>query len=95
MQFKSIKAFLWVLLFIVSMPLAAQDKIIELNTADVQSLCSLPGIGPKKAKAIIDYRVRRPFTRVTQLVQVKGIGRKTLKKLRNKIKVEPIFRIKK
>jgi len=74
------------------MSVVAQENVIELNTADIQTLCSLPGIGPKKAKAIVDYRIRRPFTRVTQLVQVKGIGRKTLKNIRNRIKVEPIFR---
>jgi len=92
MQYKKLSSLIFILLFVFSTSLLAQEKIVELNTADIQSLCSLPGIGPKKAKAIIDYRMRRPFTRVTQLVQVKGIGRKTLKKLRNMIKVEPVFR---
>ena len=72
--------------------LNAQEVLIEINTADISALCSLPGIGPKKAKAIIAYRNRRPFTRTSQLVLVKGIGRKTLKKLISKIKVEPIYR---
>ena len=92
MQYKKLSSLIFILLFVFSTSLLAQEVIVELNTADIQSLCSLPGIGPKKAKAIIDYRMRRPFTRVTQLVQVKGIGRKTLKKLRNMIKVEPVFR---
>ena len=92
MQSKKLSSLIFILLLVFSTSIFAQERIVELNTADIQSLCSLPGIGPKKAKAIIDYRMRRPFTRVTQLVQVKGIGRKTLKKLRNMIKVEPVFR---
>lgn len=72
--------------------LRAQEVLVEINTADIPALCSLPGIGPKKARAIIEYRNKRPFTRASQLVLVKGIGRKTLKKLISKIKVEPIYR---
>ena len=75
----------------LSAPLNAQEVMVELNTADISSLCALPGIGPKKAKAIIEYRNKKPFTRVSQLVRVKGIGRKTLKKLITKIKVEPVY----
>ena len=45
----------------------------------------MPGIGPKKAEAIIALRQKRPFTRVTQLLQVKGIGPKTLEKLKPKV----------
>ncbi len=78
--------FIW-----LSAPLNAQEVMVELNTADVSSLCALPGIGPKKAKAIIEYRKRKPFTRVSQLIRVKGIGRKTLRKLITRIKVEPVY----
>jgi len=92
MTINRIRSLIFLIFFIFSMSVVAQENVIELNTADIQTLCSLPGIGPKKAKAIVDYRIRRPFTRVTQLVQVKGIGRKTLKNIRNRIKVEPIFR---
>ena len=83
-------AFLFIFICL-SVSVNAQEVMVELNTADVASLCALPGIGPKKAKAIIEYRNKKPFTRVSQLVRVKGIGRKTLKKLITKIKVEPVY----
>jgi competence protein ComEA len=58
---------------------------VDLNQASVDALCSLPGIGRKKAEAILALREKRPFTRVTQLLQVKGIGPKTLHKLKPRI----------
>lgn len=62
---------------------------VDLNSAGVDELCTLPGIGPKKAEAIIAFRERRPFTRVTQLLGVKGIGARTLERLRPFIYVRP------
>lgn len=60
-----------------------QGSPVNLNTATSGQLQTLPGIGPKKAGAIISYRSKNgPFKRVDDLVQVKGIGPKTLSKLR-------------
>ena len=56
--------------------------VVDVNTASADELCTLPGIGPKKALAIIALRQKKPFTRLTQLLQVKGIGPKTLEKLK-------------
>lgn len=56
--------------------------VVDLNVASAEELCTLPGIGPKKADAILALRHKKPFTRVTQLLQVKGIGPKTLDKLK-------------
>lgn len=62
---------------------------VELNSASVEELCTLPGVGPKKAEAIVAFRQRRSFVRVTQLMLVKGIGRKTLERLRPLVFVAP------
>lgn len=51
---------------------------ININTASVQELSLLPGIGPKTAEAII---AARPFESTQDLVKVKGIGPKRLEKL--------------
>lgn len=55
---------------------------LNLATASAEELSRLPGVGPKSAKAIIEYRARRPFTRVEELVRVKGFGRKRFDQLK-------------
>lgn len=70
-------------------PAAPTGPVVDLNRAGVDELCTLPGIGRKKAEAIIALRDRRPFTRVTQLLQIKGIGHKTLLKLKPRVTVTP------
>ncbi len=60
---------------------------VNLNTAGVDQLIMLPGIGPSKARAIIVHREKRPFRRKSQLMNVRGIGAKTLRRLRPYISV--------
>lgn len=49
---------------------------VELNTADAKALCTLPGVGPGKAQAILDYRAQHgPFAQVEDAAQVPGITR--------------------
>ncbi len=61
---------------------------LDLNRATIDELCTLPGIGRKRAQTIVDYRKRRPFTRLTQLLRVRGIGKKTLRRLKPLVHVE-------
>ena len=62
-------------------PVMASGKI-NINTATVEELQTLPKIGPKTAAAIVEYRKEHPFKSVDELVEVKGIGEKTLENLR-------------
>lgn len=57
--------------------------VVNINTATETELVRLPGIGPSKAQAILKLRGRMgSFSRVENLLRVRGIGRKTLQKLR-------------
>jgi len=61
----------------------APQGVVNLNTANAEELERLPGIGPARARAILALRAQlQKFTRVEQLLRVKGIGRATFRKLR-------------
>ena len=52
---------------------------VDLNTASQQELESVKGIGPAKAKAILDYRTKNgPFKAVDDLAKVPGFGAKSV-----------------
>ena len=56
---------------------------VNINTASKKELDALPGIGEVLAQRIIDYRsANGPFSTVDELTKVKGIGEKTLEKLK-------------
>jgi len=68
----------------------AATSAIDINSADTAQLESLPGIGPAKSKAIIDYRTQNgPFQNAADLEKVPGIGPKTMEQLAPLIMVKP------
>lgn len=61
---------------------------ININSASEAELDKLPGIGPVKAKAIIEERKKNgPFKSIEDIKRVKGIGDATLEKLKSEITV--------
>ena len=60
---------------------------LDLNTATTDELENLPGVGPKLAQAIIEYRTRQPFQSVDDLNNVAGIGDKKLSDIRPHVRV--------
>lgn len=61
---------------------------ININDATESQLLTINGIGPTKAKAIIEYRQQHgPFESVEQLKDVNGIGAKILEKIGSKLTI--------
>ena len=62
--------------------------VINLNTATVQQLESLPGIGPAVAKRIVEFREKNHgFKRIEELLAVSGISEKKWRAIRDKVEV--------
>lgn len=63
-------------------------QLVNINLATVQELDFLPGIGPSKAKAILDYRsASGEFRSIEEIMEVKGIGPQIFGKIKSKITV--------
>ena len=67
--------------------IAEVEHRVDINTASVAELATLPGIGESKAKAIVEYRAADPFRSVEDLKKVKGIGDKTFESLKPSLMV--------
>lgn len=67
---------------------AAEQRLVDVNTASMEELNAISGIGDAKARAIIEYREKNgPFKSVDDLIHVNGIGDKLLARLRPQLTV--------
>lgn len=67
--------------------------VVNVNTATVAELESLPGIGPRTAERILEYRQKHgSFKKIEELMNVRGIGEKSFLKLKPLITVAPARR---
>jgi len=76
---------------LLMLPTESQNKEqkININLADVETLTTLPGIGPSKAQSILSYREENGrFSTIDDLRNVSGIGDKTFEKLKDSITVK-------
>ncbi len=62
--------------------------VVNINTASVDQLTLLPGIGQGRATRIVAFRALKPFKRVVELARVKGIGMKTVRRLKGLLVVQ-------
>jgi competence protein ComEA len=69
--------------------LVALLMLVNLNTATVQQLDTLPGVGPVLAQRIVEFREKKGgFRRIEELLAVPGISEKRWKEIRNLVTVE-------
>lgn len=67
----------------------ASEVSVNINTAGVEELCSLPGVGEGRAKAIIEYREKQGgFRKKEDIMQVSGIGEKIYARMEAYLTVE-------
>jgi len=60
---------------------------IDINSASAAELAKLPGIGPSKAEAIVEFREKEPFVKAEDLRKVKGIGDKLFDSIKDQVTV--------
>jgi competence protein ComEA len=69
---------------------ATPDDPVYLNAATLSDLRRLPGVGAKRAEAILALRTKLGhFRQIEDLLKVKGVGRSSLKKLRPLVRLDP------
>ena len=87
-------AFLITVMFVVSLFVAANSiyavgvSKVNINTATVEQLQELPGVGPVTAQRIVAFRDKTPFSTPEQLLEIKGIGQKTFAKMKGLVTVD-------
>lgn len=67
---------------------APADLVVDLNTATVEQLDQIPGVGPVTAQKIVDWRSQHGgFTAVTELREIDGIGAKTFARIAPHVRI--------
>ncbi len=62
---------------------------VDLNQASLSELVALPGVGEKRAEEIMRYRAAHPFRRLSDLLRVRGFGRRSYFKLKPYLRLGP------
>ena len=96
MRFQSLAAFFIISVLTAGLTVAAQTKKappakpLDLNTATLEQFEQLPGVGPRTAKDIVQFREKGgPFRRVEDLLAIPRITRKRFEQIRRYVFVAP------
>jgi competence ComEA-like helix-hairpin-helix protein len=71
-------------------PIASDHFQLDINSAAAEEFRALPGIGPKLAQRIVDFRQSKgPFSHPSDLIKVPGLGESTVRQLESFLRVYP------
>ncbi len=73
--------------FISGLLLSVQLFGVNINTATVQELASLKGVGEKTALRIVEYRKEHKFNRINEIKNVRGVGEKRFEAIKKELSV--------
>ncbi len=73
---------------------ASSEGVVNINEASADELSRLPGVGPARARAIVELRRTRPFHHPEEITRVKGIGRKMFGRMRPYVAVAGLTTLK-
>jgi len=69
-------------------PAPPTGEKVNINTAGVDELVTLPGIGKAYAERIVEYRQKNgPFKKVEDIINVRGIGEKTFERIKERLTI--------
>jgi competence protein ComEA len=65
-----------------------QEEKININTATVDQLQTLPGVGPSLARSILEYRQKvGKFKKIEEILNIKGMGEKKFQRIKDRLVV--------
>lgn len=76
------RRWIWIMMVVLTAQLCAA---VNLNTASVKELTTLPGVGDATAEKIVAYREKHGFKDTRELMNIKGIGEKKYEKLKDNL----------
>ncbi|MEE0943962.1 MAG: ComEA family DNA-binding protein [Clostridia bacterium] len=65
-----------------------ENKKVNINYASIEDLDKLKGIGPTIAERIVEYRQKKPFLSINEIMNVKGIGKNKFEDIKDYITIE-------
>jgi competence protein ComEA len=76
-----------VLAFVSALMLSVSLWAVNINSASIEELSTLPGIGKGTAEKIVEYRKTHKFKKTSDLMNVNGIGQKKFDKIQTQLSI--------